>query len=140
MIALLSFVHIFCVALGVGGGFANLLLALWLRDKPADVKMALAPFMGRLARIGFFCLIGLWITGTGLGHAIYGGFTTMPAAFWAKITLVTALTVLSGGAQLVALGLLPAGLMATPGRRLAVSMAASALACLILLCAALAFT
>lgn len=139
MTPLLSFFHMFFVALGVGGGFINLLLALWLRDKRPEMKSAVGPFMARVVRISFFCLIGLWISGIMLGREIYGDFQAMPLGFWAKIAAVTALTLLSGGTQLVRIGALPASLMATSGRRFGVSVTATTLSVIILIFAAIAF-
>lgn len=139
MSVFLSFTHMLFVALGVGGGFANLILALWLRDKPMETKVALGPFMARMARISFVSLVFLWISGMGMVHVVYDGFAAMPAAFWIKLVGVSALTVLSAGAQLVAIGVLPASLMAAPSRRFKVSVTASALSLFILMFAAIAF-
>ena len=139
MIAFLKFVHFFAIAAGVGGGFAGLLMGLWARNASMEVKTWLGPMLAALARLGFVSLVLLWISGVALTFQLYGGFGEMGLMFHVKLILVTFLTFLSTGVQLVRAGALPAHLMANPARRMTVSKTASVLGLLILVVAALAF-
>ncbi len=139
MIVTLKFVHFFAIALGVGGGFAGLLLGIWARDKPDAFKATLGVMQGNLARLGFVSILLLWLSGAGLMYILYGGFGGIWLMLWVKLLLVTALTLLAGGVHLIRLGALPARLMAAPARRMKISLSASTLTILILLSATLAF-
>ena len=139
MIEALKIIHFLSVAVGVGGGFANLFLSYWARSQSIEFKTSLGALQGRLARAGFWAIVVLWLTGYALVQTNEGGFADMGLLFWLKILLVVALSILSAGMQLIALGLLPASLVAAPQRRLSVAKIGSGLAAGIIVLAVLAF-
>lgn len=132
-------IHFLALALGVGGGFANLFLGTWAKSAAPEFKKTFGPLQGRLARLGFWSLIALWASGFAMLNAQEIGPDGLNSLFWWKIGAVAALTLLSGGMQLIAIGWLPASWAASPARRAKVSQIGSTLGLVIIVLAVLAF-
>lgn len=110
------FVHFTGLALGIGGGLANLLLGLrasrTTMPEAAGVLRAMAPVYARVATAG---LALLWLSGLLL--LAWGGLNalTIPA-FQAKLAFVLLLTGVSVLARITARNAVKAGLQPKPGR------------------------
>ena len=74
LIIVLKFFHYIALFLAGGLGVANSLLAKAHQTAGMPPAPPVQKTMMMLARIGLIAILILWVTGIGLGHAIYGGF------------------------------------------------------------------
>lgn len=90
MYQLLLIVHFIALAMAIGGGYANIIAK---RQMPKADPVTYPGFgiaaagVGKMATLG---LVILWITGLWMASIKFGGFTDIPALFWAKIAAVVA--------------------------------------------------
>ena len=103
MMTLWKMIHMFALAVGVGGGVANLIAMRQLRAAEGPAKAALAVAMRQTGQAAALSLVLLWVSGIALAMAIYDSWTALPLLFWAKIAAVVALTAVSGTAQVLTL-------------------------------------
>ncbi|WP_212525066.1 hypothetical protein [Actibacterium sp. MT2.3-13A] len=101
MITLLRLVHILAMAVGVGGGVANLIALRRMQAAEGPAKAALAGAMRQVGMAAALALALLWVSGLALVYARYDGWAALPLFFWAKIAAVVALTAVSGAAQVL---------------------------------------
>ncbi len=95
MTNLLTILHFLGFSAGIGGGLANLIVG----RVAATADPSMRPGLGRAARgiagLATGGLVLLWLTGIALVQVAWGGWAAMPALFWAKLTMVAILTVVS---------------------------------------------
>ncbi|MCP4380970.1 MAG: hypothetical protein GY798_06055 [Hyphomicrobiales bacterium] len=92
----LLMLHFLGLAMGLAGGFGNLVMSrLIAQAKPSDA-MVLARFPSAIVRVSDIGLVLLWVTGVILIFSRFDGLGNMPLAFWIKIVAVVALTGLVG--------------------------------------------
>jgi lysylphosphatidylglycerol synthetase-like protein (DUF2156 family) len=127
MLAILKILHFLALAIGLGGGAANLVIGNMAGAEGAPVTR---PIQKRIGRVSFGALLLLWITGIwmlGLGWRL----EYLPPLFWIKIIVVLVMTVAAVTAQVALLRpgpdtpakLKKLGLMATSAAGLAVVFA-----------------
>lgn len=93
---ILLMLHFLGLAMGLAGGFGNLVMSrLMAQAKPSDA-MVLARFPPAIVRVSDTGLVLLWVTGIILIFSKYSGPGAMPGVFWIKIVAVVALTGLVG--------------------------------------------
>lgn len=94
MLAFIKFVHFLSLAVGLGGGAANIVIGIRSGAARPEALPALAGVQKILGRMSFAAVVLLWITGIWLLVPAYewGELTT---AFWIKILFVVVLTVAS---------------------------------------------
>ena len=88
----LKFLHYLALFLAGGLGVANGLLAKAHQMAGQPPALPVQQTMMKLARLGLFAIILLWVTGIGLSHLIYGGF----AVGWAFHMKLLGATILLG--------------------------------------------
>jgi len=99
MLAILKILHFLALAIGLGGGVANLVIG---KMAGADGAPVTRPIQKRIGRVSFGALLLLWITGIwmlSLGWRI----EFLPLLFWIKIIAVLAMTAAAVTAQLALL-------------------------------------
>lgn len=90
---ILLIIHFAGLMMGAGGGLGSTVAAGYAAKLPpeqASVVRGLAPALARLSTVG---LVLMLVTGFGLTAVKYGGFSGMPAMFWAKMVFVAMLTI-----------------------------------------------
>jgi hypothetical protein len=103
MITLWKMIHMLALAVGVGGGVANLIAMQQLKAAEGPARAALAVAMRHVGQAAALALILLWVSGLALASALYDSWAALPLLFWAKIAAVVALTAVSGTAQVLTL-------------------------------------
>jgi hypothetical protein len=92
----LLFLHFFGLLLGAGPGAAQSVIMRRAASAPpeqAQVLRGLGPVLANVSAVGIALL---WITGLIMVWSKYGGFGSLPNAFWIKIVFVVILTLLAG--------------------------------------------
>mgnify|MGYP000081723161 FL=1 len=140
MIAFVKFLHFWALAIGIGGGMANMLAAPIARAADPAAKPFLAKLQRRIGQMGAGAILVLWITGIWLVAALYPALGGLPLLFWAKIAAVVVLTYFSARGQILSLRAMRGGPAPDPSvmRKIGMGGAASALAALALAVAAFA--
>ena len=105
----LKIIHFLALAVGFGGGVANLVAMSVLFKTDPPQRAPIGMITKRVGQILFLCVILLWITGIGLVHGIYGGFSALPDLFWWKFLFVCLATLASLSAQIVGIRAAKAG-------------------------------
>lgn len=101
MITLWKMIHMLALAVGVGGGVANLIAMRQLALAEGPARAALAVSMRHVGQAAALALILLWVSGVAMSSALYNSWAALPLLFWAKIAAVVALTAVSGTAQVL---------------------------------------
>lgn len=97
MLTTIKIIHYLSFAIGIGGGAANLVIAMTVGPEAPK----LAGLTGkRLSRVSFSSIVLLWITGVWL--ATLGGWSYGPV-FWVKMLAVVAMTVFAITVQVMLL-------------------------------------
>lgn len=97
----LVIVHFVGLAMGLGSGFAQMVMAgLMAKASPQD-KAVLARFPPAMGKIGVIGLALLWITGLSIIKTRYGTFSILPQTFIYKLTAVVLLTLAVGAIQVL---------------------------------------
>lgn len=97
----LVIVHFVGLAMGLGSGFAQMVMAgLMAKASPQD-KAVLARFPPAMGKIGVIGLGLLWITGLSIIKTRYGTFSILPQTFIYKLTAVVLLTLAVGAIQVL---------------------------------------
>jgi hypothetical protein len=85
-------VHFVGLAMGLGSGFAQMIMAgLMAKASPAD-KAVLARFPPAMGKVGVIGLALLWLSGLSIIQTRYGSFSILPRTFIYKLTAVVLLT------------------------------------------------
>lgn len=88
----LVIVHFVGLAMGLGSGFAQMVMAgLMAKAAPAD-RAVLARFPPAMGRVGVIGLVLLWLTGLSILWTRYGTFSILPTTFIYKLVAVLMLT------------------------------------------------
>lgn len=95
MIATLKIVHFLALAVGLGGGVANAVMAA-MGGKAREV---VGPMQARIGQLGFGAVVLLWLTGLWL-FASGQTLGTVGLMFWLKILAVLVLTAAAVANQL----------------------------------------
>jgi hypothetical protein len=102
----LVIVHFVGLAMGLGSGFAQMVMAGLIAKASPQEKAVLGRFPPAMGRVGVIGLSLLWITGISIVLYRYGSFAILPRTFIYKLTAVVLLTlaviaiqVLQGKAQ-----------------------------------------
>lgn len=88
----LLIVHFLGLAMGLGTGFANMVIAGLIAKAPPAEKAVLGRFPPAMSRIGMTGLALLWISGLSIVWTRYGGFSILPRPFIVKLAAVVLLT------------------------------------------------
>lgn len=88
----LVIVHLYCMGLGVGGGFANMIAGRLAAGAEPAVARTLGQLQSVVGRVGFLAIMLLWITGVWMVNTMQNGFANLPTTFWIKIAAVVILT------------------------------------------------
>lgn len=131
MLATLKIVHLLALAIGLGGGVANLVIGRMAGAEGAPVAR---PIQKRIGRLAFGGLLLLWITGIWMLSLSYA-FGDLALWFWVKMAVVLAMTAAAVAAQLE--GLRPGP--GTPAKLRRLGMLISAAAALTVVFAVLGF-
>lgn len=99
MLATLKILHFLALAIGLGGGLANLVIGQMAGAEGAPVTR---PIQKRIGRIAFGGLLLLWITGLWMVSLSYA-LGDLPLWFWIKMLVVLAMTAAAVTAQLALL-------------------------------------
>lgn len=85
-------VHFVGLAMGLGSGFAQMIMAgLMAKASPQD-KAVLARFPPKMGQVGVIGLALLWLTGLSIVWTRYGTFSILPRTFVYKLIAVVLLT------------------------------------------------
>ena len=139
MIAVVKIIHFLSFSVGIGGGVASALIGMRMRAAGADVLPTLQSLQKNLGRLSFAAIILLWITGTYMVFAIFGGFENLPSSFWIKILFVAILTAAALGLQVTAFRAAKSGAMPTPSVMATLGMTVNLAALLALIFAVYTF-
>jgi len=99
MLATLKILHLLALAIGLGGGIANLVIGRMAGAEGAPVTR---PIQKRIGRIAFGGLLLLWITGIWMVSLSYT-LGDLPLWFWIKMLVVLAMTAAAVTAQVALL-------------------------------------
>lgn len=88
----LVIVHFVGLAMGLGSGFAQMVMAGLIAKATPQDKAVLGRFPPAMGKIGVIGLALLWITGIGIVQTRYGTFSILPRTFVYKLTAVVLLT------------------------------------------------
>lgn len=88
----LVIVHFVGLAMGLGSGFAQMVMAGLIAKASPQEKAVLGRFPPAMGKIGVIGLALLWITGIGIVQTRYGTFSILPRTFVYKLTAVVLLT------------------------------------------------
>ena len=95
MLATVKIIHFLSFAIGIGGGVANMVIAMRAASVDAAMQMPLRAVQTTLGRLSFGTLILLWLTGVYMIYAANGGWAGLGTVFWMKIAAVLVLTAAS---------------------------------------------
>ena len=99
MLATLKILHLLALAIGLGGGIANLMIGRMAGPEGAPVTR---PIQKRIGRMAFGGLILLWITGLWMLSLSYT-LGDLALWFWVKMLVVLAMTAAAVTAQVALL-------------------------------------
>jgi hypothetical protein len=138
MVELAKFLHFWALAIGIGGGMANMLAAPIARAAEPEAKPVLGKLQRRIGQMGAGAILVLWVTGIWLVVVEYPVLGRLPMLFWVKIAAVLVLTYVSARGQLLSLRAMRGGPPPDPAvmKKIAMAGATSALAALALAVAA----
>lgn len=88
----LVIVHFVGLAMGLGSGFAQMVMAGLIAKASPQEKAVLGRFPPAMGKIGVIGLALLWITGIGIVQTRYGTFSILPRTFVYKLIAVLLLT------------------------------------------------
>ena len=95
MTQLLIILHLLGFSVGIGGGFANLVIARQAARSEAGARPPLAGAGRAIGLAATAGLVVLWLTGPALVHRLHGGWADLPPLFGVKIAFVVVLTICS---------------------------------------------
>src|SRR5687767_5221851 len=85
-------VHFLGLAMGLGSGFAQMIMAGLMAKASVQDKAVLARFPPAMGRVGVIGLVLLWVSGLSIIQTRYGSFSILPRTFIYKLTAVVLLT------------------------------------------------
>jgi uncharacterized membrane protein len=95
MIQFLKIIHFMSLAVGIGGGAANFVIAFRGRTVEPAVRPILGGIGAAIGRMGAVAILLLWLSGIGLVYLAQDGWSNLSAAFWIKLAFVVLLTLIS---------------------------------------------
>ena len=88
----LVIVHFVGLAMGLGSGFAQMIMAGLMTQASTQDKAVLARLPPKMGQVGVIGLALLWITGLSIVWLRYGTFSILPRTFIYKLVAVVLLT------------------------------------------------
>ncbi|MEY4094831.1 MAG: hypothetical protein RLZZ53_2030 [Acidobacteriota bacterium] len=88
----LVILHFVGLAMGLGSGFAQMVMARLIANASPQEKPVLGRFPPAMGKVGVIGLSLLWITGGLIVQYRYGSFSVLPTTFVYKIAAVVLLT------------------------------------------------
>jgi len=85
-------VHFVGLAMGLGSGFAQMIMAGLMAQASPQEKAVLARFPPRMGQVGMIGLVLLWLSGLSIVWTRYGTFSILPRTFIYKLVAVVLLT------------------------------------------------
>ena len=95
MYSFLFFIHIIAVAMGLGGGLANILARRQMKNADPVTYPAFALVGAAIGKMATSGLLLLWISGVWMSSIRYDGIADIPVLLWMKIIVVLAMTAIS---------------------------------------------
>jgi hypothetical protein len=85
-------VHFVGLAMGLGSGFAQMIMAGLMAKASPQEKAVLARFPPKMGQVGVIGLFLLWLSGLSIIWTRYGTFSILPRTFVYKLSAVVLLT------------------------------------------------